>query len=98
MEVLPGLRSSILERPNFLEENVLRLWPSHNFGFLREIHKSLLLGWAHASACTSTETTPGKSRTIGDQLSPASPDASPSPPLLPTFTPPRPTTPPPIPS
>src|SRR5260370_41192442 len=87
MQVLPGLRSSILERLNFLEENVLRLWPSHNFGFLREIHKSLLLGWAHASVCTSTESTPGRPRTIGDQLSPASAEAYTGPPLAPKYKP-----------
>src|ERR1700730_818471 len=87
MQVLPGLRCSILERPNFLEENVLRLWPSHHFGFLREIHKSLLLGWAHARVCTSTESTPGRSRTIGDQLSPASAEAYTCPPLVPKYKP-----------
>src|SRR4029077_11063780 len=87
MQALPGLRSSILERPNFLEENILRLRPSHNFGFLREIHKSLRWGWTHTSVCTSTESTPGRSRTIGDQLSPASAEAYTCPPLVPKYKP-----------
>src|SRR6267378_4862575 len=87
MQVLPSLRSSILKRSNFLEENIVGLRPSHNFGFLREIHESLLLRWAHASVCTSTESTPGRSRTIGAQLSPASADAYTCPPLVPKYTP-----------
>src|ERR1700704_5961105 len=87
MQVLPSLRSSILERTNFLDENVVRFRPGHNFGFLREIHKSLLLRWAHASVCTSTESTPGRSRTIGFQLSPASAEAYTCPPLVPKYTP-----------
>src|ERR1700704_1938442 len=87
MQVLPSLRSGVLERPNPLEENVVGLRPSYNFEFLREIHKSLLLRWAHASVCTSTESTPGRSRTIGAQLSPASADAYTCPPLVPKYTP-----------
>src|SRR6267378_1083322 len=87
MQVFPSLGSSILERSNFLEENVVRFRPSHNFGFLREIHKSLRLRWAHASVCTSTESTPGRSRTMGAQLSPASADAYTCPPLVPKYMP-----------
>src|ERR1700674_3183242 len=87
MQLLPGLGSGILEWTNFLEENILRFRPRHNFGFLSEIHESLLLGWAHASVCTSTESTPGKSRTIGAQLSPASADAYTCPPLVPKYMP-----------
>ncbi len=37
----------------------------------------------HASVCTSTESTAGKSRTIAAQLSPASADAYTCPPLVP---------------
>src|SRR5437016_6288178 len=87
MQVLPGLRSGILERTNFLEENVVRFRPSHNLGFLGEIHESLLLRCAHASVCTSTESTPGRSRTIGDQLSPALAEAYTCPPLVPKYMP-----------
>src|SRR4030088_1843906 len=87
MQALPSLRSGILERSYFLEENVVGLRPSHNFGFLSEIHESLLLRWAHASVCTSTESTPGRSRTIGFQLSPASAEAYNCPPLVPKYMP-----------
>src|ERR1700675_511841 len=87
MQVFPSLRSGILEWSNFLDENVVRFWPSHNFGFLTEIHESLLLRWAHGSVCTSTESTPGRSRTIGAQLSPASADAYTCPPLVPKYMP-----------
>src|SRR5207244_9209978 len=41
----------------------------------------------HVSVCTSTESTPGKSRTMGFQLSPASADAYTCPPLVPKYTP-----------
>src|SRR5207245_11187250 len=47
-------------------------------------HPSLsVTTWNHPSVCTSTESTPGKSRTIGFQLSPASADAYTWPPLVP---------------
>src|SRR5438046_582550 len=41
----------------------------------------------HGSVCTSTESTAGRSRTIGRQLSPASADAYTWPPLVPKYTP-----------
>jgi hypothetical protein len=41
----------------------------------------------HASVCTSTESTAGRSRTIGTQLSPASADAYTCPPVVPKYTP-----------
>jgi hypothetical protein len=41
----------------------------------------------HPSVCTSTESTAGKSRTIGFQLSPASAEAYTCPPLVPKYTP-----------
>src|ERR1700686_2705448 len=87
MQVLPSLGSGILERSDFLEENVVGFWPRHNFGFLREIHESLLLGWDHASVCTSTESTPGRCRTVEARLSPASAGACTGPPLVPKYMP-----------
>src|SRR6266568_784690 len=42
---------------------------------------------AHASVCTSTERTGGRSRTIAVQLSPASAEAYTWPPLVPKYTP-----------
>src|SRR3977135_1599109 len=87
MQVLPRLRSDILERSNFLAENVVRFRPSHNPGFVLEIHEGLLLRWAHASVCTSTESTAGRSRTIGFQLSPASAEAYTCPPVVPKYMP-----------
>src|SRR6266404_3138236 len=44
MQFLPSLGSGILERSNFLEENVVRFWPSHNFGFLFEVHRVSICG------------------------------------------------------
>src|SRR5687767_12086210 len=41
----------------------------------------------HGSVCTSTESTGGKSRTIGCQLSPESGDAYTWPPVVPKYTP-----------
>ena len=41
----------------------------------------------HASVCTSTESTAGRSRTTAAQLSPASADAYTWPPLVPKYTP-----------
>src|SRR5271157_350630 len=41
----------------------------------------------HGSVCTSTESTPGRSRTIGVQLSPASADTYTCPPVVPKYTP-----------
>src|SRR5437763_3745101 len=41
----------------------------------------------HFSVCTSTESTAGRSRTIGLQLSPASADAYTCPPVVPKYTP-----------
>src|SRR6202030_3215800 len=41
----------------------------------------------HANVCTSTESTAGKSRTMGFQLSPASADAYTCPPVVPKYTP-----------
>src|SRR5436309_2569622 len=41
----------------------------------------------HDSVCTSTESTAGRSRTIGAQLSPASADAYTCPPVVPKYTP-----------
>src|ERR1700720_2141874 len=41
----------------------------------------------HVSVCTSTDTTAGRSRTIGAQLSPASADAYTCPPVVPKYTP-----------
>src|SRR5436853_6299320 len=41
----------------------------------------------HASVWTSTESTAGRSRTMGAQLSPASADAYTCPPLVPKYTP-----------
>ena len=41
----------------------------------------------HASVCTSTDSTPGKSRTMGAQLSPASAEAYIWPPVVPKYTP-----------
>src|SRR6202023_2593610 len=41
----------------------------------------------HANVCTSTESTAGRSRTIGFQLSPASADAYTWPPVVPKYTP-----------
>src|SRR5881394_278828 len=41
----------------------------------------------HGSACTSTDSTAGRSRTIGVQLSPASADAYTWPPVVPKYTP-----------
>src|SRR5258707_459718 len=87
MQVLPSQGSGILERSNFLDEHVMGFRPSHNFGFLREIHEGLGVGWAHASVCTSTESPPGRSRTIGAQLSPASAEAYTCPPLVPKYMP-----------
>src|SRR3981081_4864587 len=82
MQALPRLRSGILERPDFLDKNISGFRPSHNFGLLTQFHQSLLLrltgffsGPAYASVCTSTESTAGRARTIGAQLSPASADA-----------------------
>src|SRR3989454_6290682 len=41
----------------------------------------------HDSVWTSTETTEGRSRTMGSQLSPASADAYTCPPVVPKYTP-----------
>src|SRR5256885_3469702 len=41
----------------------------------------------HGSACTSTDSTAGRSRTMGDQLSPPSADAYTWPPVVPKYTP-----------
>src|ERR1035441_9945652 len=41
----------------------------------------------HGSVCTSTESTAGRSRTMGAQLSPASVDAYTCPPVVPKYTP-----------
>src|SRR5208337_4512152 len=41
----------------------------------------------HGSVCTSTESTAGRSRTIGAQLSPASGDTYTCPPVVPKYTP-----------
>ena len=41
----------------------------------------------HRSVCTSTESTGGRSRTIGAQVSPASADAYTWPPVVPKYTP-----------
>src|ERR1700676_1283050 len=41
----------------------------------------------HRSVCTSTESTAGRSRTIGAQLSPALEDAYTCPPVVPKYTP-----------
>ena len=41
----------------------------------------------HGNVCTSTESTAGRSRTIGAQLSPASADAYTWPPVVPKYTP-----------
>jgi len=41
----------------------------------------------HGSVCTSTESTAGRSRTMGAQLSPASDDAYTCPPVVPKYTP-----------
>jgi len=41
----------------------------------------------HGSVCTSTESTAGRSRTMGAQLSPASADAYTCPPVVPKYTP-----------
>src|SRR5438309_5533744 len=41
----------------------------------------------HRSVCTSTESTGGRSRTIGAQVSPASADAYTCPPVVPKYTP-----------
>src|SRR3990172_4712960 len=41
----------------------------------------------HGSVCTSTESTGGRSRTMGAQLSPASADAYTCPPVVPKYTP-----------
>jgi hypothetical protein len=43
----------------------------------------------HGSVCTSTESTAGRSRTTGDQLSPASAEAYTCPPVVPKYTPHR---------
>src|SRR6266852_7164541 len=42
---------------------------------------------SQASVCTSTDSTAGRSRTIGAQLSPASADAYTCPPVVPKYTP-----------
>src|SRR5208283_1938223 len=41
----------------------------------------------HGNVCTSTESTAGRSRTMGAQLSPASADAYTCPPVVPKYTP-----------
>ena len=41
----------------------------------------------HGNVCTSTESTAGRSRTIGAQVSPASADAYTCPPVVPKYTP-----------
>ena len=41
----------------------------------------------HVSVCTSTDSTAGRSRTIGFQLSPASTEAYTCPPVVPKYTP-----------
>ncbi len=41
----------------------------------------------HGSVCTSTDRTAGRSRTIGDQLSPASAEQYTCPPVVPKYTP-----------
>ena len=41
----------------------------------------------HANTCTSTDSTAGRSRTIGAQVSPASADAYTCPPVVPKYTP-----------
>src|ERR1700680_4651429 len=41
----------------------------------------------HGSVCTSTDSTAGRSRTMGAQLSPASADAYTCPPVVPKYTP-----------
>src|SRR5207244_8385935 len=41
----------------------------------------------HGSVCTSTESTAGRSRTMGAQLSPASADRYTCPPVVPKYTP-----------
>src|SRR5258706_3392570 len=41
----------------------------------------------HGSSCTSTDSTAGRSRTMGSQLSPASAEAYTWPPVVPKYTP-----------
>ncbi len=41
----------------------------------------------HDSVCTSTDSTDGRSRTMGAQLSPESDEAYTCPPVVPTYTP-----------
>src|SRR4029077_76366 len=38
VQALPGLRRCILERPNFLNENIMDFGPGHNLGHFGEIH------------------------------------------------------------
>src|SRR6267143_2434854 len=71
MQFLPSLGSGILERSNFLEENVVRFWPSHNCGFLCEVHK--------VSICGSPTSAGGDCcYTIRRAISPRTPDNRPA--------------------
>ena len=53
----------------------------------RYIYAARTALYPHASVCTSTESTAGRSRTMGAQLSPASAEAYTCPPVVPKYTP-----------
>src|SRR5712671_6443397 len=60
--------------------------PAKSTVFIRALFE-FLLDLVHGSVCTSTDSTAGRSRTIGAQLSPASAEAYTCPPLVPKYRP-----------
>ena len=75
-----------------VEHRALRDWPLHlKLHLARDVRQDpqmrRKLDPDHWSVCTSTESTAGRSRTIGAQVSPASADAYTCPPVVPKYTP-----------
>ena len=75
-----------------VEHGALRGLPLHvKLHFARDVRQypqmRRKLNPDHWSVCTSTDSTAGKSRTMGAQLSPASADAYTWPPVVPKYTP-----------
>ena len=78
---IPGLKR--------IQHGALRDWPGNfNFNFARSEARQYPQmrrknNANHGSVCTSTDSTAGRSRTIGAQFSPASADAYTWPPVVP---------------
>lgn len=75
-----------------VEDRALRYWPPNfELHLAADLRQRPQMCWEndpdHANVWTSTESTAGRSRTMGFQLSPASDDAYTWPPVVPKYTP-----------